>query len=122
MIDQGPLPLSEAIRIAGQVADGLHALHAERLVHGDVKPENVLIDETGSVKLVDFGIAHLATTAGSFDSRNLASSALYLSPEQLDHGRADERSDQYSLGLMLYEMVAGSRSRARVGSRPQPSG
>jgi beta-lactam-binding protein with PASTA domain len=107
MIDQGPLPLSEAIRIAGQVADGLHALHAERLAHGDVKPENVLIDETGSVKLADFGIAHLATTTGSFDSRNLASSALYLSPEQLDHGRADERSDQYSLGLMLYEMVTG---------------
>jgi serine/threonine-protein kinase len=107
LIDQGQLPVSEAIRIAGQLADGLHALHAERFVHGDVTPENVLLDESGAVKLVDFGIAHLATTTGSFDSRDLASSALYLSPEQLDHGRADERSDQYSLGLLIYEMVTG---------------
>jgi eukaryotic-like serine/threonine-protein kinase len=103
------LPVARVIKIVTQVAEALQVLHDEGIVHGDVKPDNVLLDEDGHAKLVDFGIAHIATTTGAVESRSLMGSAPYLAPEQLEHGRADARSDVYSLGLVLYELLASRR-------------
>jgi len=101
------LPPRAAIRLVAQVADALQRLHEERIVHGDIKPDNVLLDEYGNAKLVDFGIAHLATTTGVIKPETLSGSVPYLAPEQVEQGVADSRSDIYALGLVAYELLAG---------------
>jgi serine/threonine-protein kinase len=105
-----PLSVHRAISIVSQVADALELLHRERIVHGDIKPDNVLLDEHGNAKLVDFGIAHLATVSGGLRTDSLGGSIPYLAPEQLQDGRADSRSDVYSLGLVAYELLVGRRA------------
>src|SRR5439155_5680323 len=100
----------EVVRLVCQIADALHLLHEERIVHGDVKPDNVLLDDCGDVKLVDFGIAHLATSTGVIQTERLSGSVPYLAPEQLESGRADSRSDVYALGLVAYELLTGRRA------------
>jgi serine/threonine-protein kinase len=102
-----PLPTADALRIVSQVAEALQVLHNQGIVHGEIKPDNVLLDEDGNARLVDFGIAHLATTTGVIRSDSLARTAPYLSPEQLEQGLADARSDIYALGLLTYELLAG---------------
>ena len=102
-----PLPVADVVRIVGQVADALQVLHTEGMVHGEIKPDNVLLDEEGNAKLVDFGIAHLATTTGVIRSDSMARTAPYLAPEQLESGMASARTDIYSLGLLAYELLAG---------------
>ncbi len=103
----GPVPVAEAVRIVGQIAEALQVLHGQRIVHGDVKPDNVLLDPAGGAKLVDFGIAHLATTTGAITPERLSGTTPYLAPEQVEHGRTDQRSDIYALGLLAYELLAG---------------
>ncbi|MBA2450680.1 MAG: protein kinase [Chloroflexi bacterium] len=102
-----PVALSDVVKIVSQVADALQLLHLEQLVHGDITPENVLLDENGDAKLVDFGIAHLAATTGALHAQSVGSAAAYLAPEQLEHGPADARSDVYSLGVVTYELLTG---------------
>ncbi|HVT57850.1 MAG TPA: serine/threonine-protein kinase [Thermoanaerobaculia bacterium] len=105
----GALPIAEAVRIAAELLEGLAALHALAIVHRDVKPANVLIDAQGGVKLADFGLArHLDRdeTRATLD-RALVGTVDYLSPEQALGGEAELRSDLYSAGLVLFEMVAG---------------
>ena len=104
------LPVSSVIQVGAQIADALQLLHQERIIHGDVKPDNVLLDDEGNAKLVDFGIAHLATTTASISAHSLGGSVPYLAPEQLEHGRADARSDIYALGLVVYELLAGRKA------------
>jgi serine/threonine protein kinase len=104
------LPVPRAVSIVAQVADALELLHRERIIHGDIKPDNVLLDHDGNAKLVDFGIAHLATASGGLPTDSLGGSVPYLAPEQLQDGRADSRSDVYSLGLVAYELLAGRRA------------
>jgi serine/threonine protein kinase/Tol biopolymer transport system component len=115
----GPLPLARALRIGIAVADGLAAAHAHGIVHRDLKPANVMEGEDGRVKVLDFGLAKLAER-GTALSSNLESTprteegiilgtVAYMSPEQAEGRPVDPRSDVFSFGSMLYEMVSGRR-------------
>lgn len=107
MIREGLMSISDFGRITGQVAEGLAAAHAAGIVHRDVKPQNILIDRNGFAKVTDFGIATgpdwtRVTRAGS-----VIGSARYMSPEQVRSRQVDGRSDIYSLGVVMYEMLTG---------------
>lgn len=105
---KGRLEVKEAVGIAIQIAQGLDAAHANHVVHRDIKPQNIIISREGKVKVTDFGIAR-ATFGTSTNTINQApvGSVHYLSPEQARGGFSDERSDIYSLGVSIYEMLAG---------------
>jgi tetratricopeptide (TPR) repeat protein len=103
----GPLPAEEAVRIAVQAADALNAAHAAGVLHRDVKPENLLFDESGRIKVVDFGIARAAATGTR--SGPTGGTTAYMSPEQIESRPMDGRSDLWSLGVVLFEMLAGRR-------------
>src|SRR5258708_4174018 len=108
-VRDGALPLAEAVRIAAELLEGLAVLHGLAIVHRDVKPGNVLLTAAGEVKLADFGLArHLDRdeTRATID-KALVGTVDYLSPEQALGGDADPRSDLYSAGLVLFEMIAG---------------
>lgn len=107
-LKRGPLPVGEAVEIAAQVAEGLAAAHARGIVHRDIKPGNLILLPDGSVKIVDFGIAHVrgrkVTPTGATPG-----TVAYMSPEQTRSKEVDGRSDVWSLGVVLYEMLAGVR-------------
>lgn len=104
---EGPIDPREALEIASEICDALSCAHARRIIHRDVKPQNILLTETGHVKVADFGIAR-ALGAISTTSRDLVvGSAPYVSPEQAKNGVVSTRSDIYSLGVVLFEMLAG---------------
>ncbi len=108
LLAKGPLLVGETVDYASQVLDALAYAHGRGVVHRDIKPANIMLTSSGKVKLLDFGIAHMAnsnltqvgTTVGSL---------FYMSPEQVKGSPADPRSDLYSLGVVLYEMVTGKR-------------
>jgi len=103
----GPLTVEEAVRIGVQVAGALDAAHARGILHRDVKPENLLFDESGRIKLVDFGLARVT---GEVDRPWATGGTMaYMSPEQLEGGPVDGRSDLWSLGVVLFEMLTGER-------------
>lgn len=102
---KGRLEIKEAIGIAIQIAQGLEAAHDNHIVHRDIKPQNIIISREGKVKVADFGIAKAVTT--NTVTSNAAGSVHYLSPEQARGGYSDEKSDIYSLGVTLYEMLCG---------------
>jgi serine/threonine protein kinase len=109
MIEEKKLPLERAVRITLGIADALEYIHTHGVVHRDLKPENIMVDPEDGVKLIDFGIA------GKEGSRRLTFAKLsqvmgtpdYISPEQVKGKRGDGRSDIYTLGVMLYEMLSG---------------
>ena len=103
----GPLPLERAAVWAADLASALARAHQCKIIHGDVKPANVLITKEGQVKLSDFGIARFATQISA--SGNILGTPAYLSPEQILGGRQDTRSDLFSLGIVLYQMTTGVR-------------
>jgi len=107
--DHKPLPLDRAIDFANQLAQALAYCHAQGVVHRDLKPENVLITSDGVLKLMDFGIALLEgakrVTWGSFSPA--VGTPDYMAPEQVRGERGDDRTDVYSVGVILYEMLAG---------------
>ncbi len=107
MTRSGPLPVAEAGHIAGQVAEGLAAAHLAGIVHRDVKPQNILIDRQGHAKVTDFGIATGADWTRVTRAGSIIGSARYMSPEQVRSKPVDARSDIYSLGVVMYEMLAG---------------
>src|ERR1017187_9187078 len=120
----GSLSMRKAIEIAAQVADGLTKAHEAGIAHRDLKPENLMVSHDGFVKILDFGLAKLASSGGGrSDIYNLSTSQTpaglvlgtvgYMSPEQVSGDGLDFRSDQFSLGLVLYEMGTGKRAFQR---------
>src|SRR5262245_7805636 len=140
---EGPLDVREAARVGAQIADALHVAHMRGIVHGDVKPENVMLQPDHGLKLLDFGIArrltaNTAAVTGSLDSCSAPSHVRmppsgtlpYMAPELLRGADGDARSDLYSLGVLLYEAAAGRRPftaadgaalvQEVIGDRPPP--
>ncbi len=108
--DEGPIPLARAAKIVAQIADGLAYAHEHHIVHRDIKPGNILITRGDRVKITDFGLARLTTTAGSVTQTGHAvGSPSYMSPEQVQGHAIDGRSDLFSLGVLFYELVTGRR-------------
>jgi eukaryotic-like serine/threonine-protein kinase len=101
----GRVPREQALRWVSEIADALEYAHLNGVIHRDIKPANILIDHHGRAKLADFGIAHSATKTGSFASS--LGTLKYMSPEQLEGKPSDHRSDLYSLGVVLYEVLTG---------------
>ena len=123
------LPVRKATEIAVQIARGLAAAHEQGIVHRDLKPENVFVAKDGQVKILDFGLAkltrsdappeaesHIATEAPGTDPGTVMGTAGYMSPEQVRGRPVDQRSDIFSLGAILYEMLSGKRAFARDSS------
>ena len=106
-IARRPLKLSEAIDIASQTAQGLQSAHEKGIVHRDIKSSNLMINRQGQVKIMDFGIAQITNQTRLTRSTTILGTPGYLSPEQAQGEKADGRSDIWSLGLVLYEMVTG---------------
>ena len=102
---KGPLPVKEAVSIAIQVSQGIEAAHNNNIIHRDIKPQNIMISREGKVKVTDFGIAR-AASSNTINS-NAMGSVHYISPEQARGGYIDEKSDIYSLGITLYELITG---------------
>lgn len=122
-LQRGPIPLKKALEICRAVAEGLAAAHGEGIIHRDIKPSNIFVTETGHVKILDFGIARLheqsvedsrprsqaPTESGSGSSR-MAGTVGYMSPEQIEGQPVDGRSDIFSLGCVMYEVLSGRRA------------
>jgi serine/threonine-protein kinase len=108
-LSQGSLDVVDAVRIAVQIAGGLERAHDSGIVHRDIKPSNIIVTPQGEVKIVDFGLAKLSEQARETKSQPTGGTAAYMSPEQILGGEADTRSDLFSLGVVLYEMVTGKR-------------
>lgn len=106
-IHRGPLPISEAIDIVIQIARGLAKAHEKGITHRDVKPANVLLTEDGEAKIVDFGLAKLAGQKKITSEGKRLGTPAYMSPEQARGTGIDRRTDIWSLGIMLYEMLSG---------------
>ncbi|HWG94549.1 MAG TPA: Stk1 family PASTA domain-containing Ser/Thr kinase [Mycobacteriales bacterium] len=107
--ERGPLPPVEALALLEPVLRALAAAHAAGLVHRDVKPENVLVADDGRVKVADFGLARAFQTSSlTSTSGVLLGTVAYLAPEQVEHGSADPRSDVYSAGIVLWELLTGT--------------
>jgi eukaryotic-like serine/threonine-protein kinase len=116
--EEGRLPIDEAVAYAIEIGRGLTAAHARKLVHRDVKPQNVLIDPDGRAKVTDFGIARSLESKGLTATGRVLGTTDYVSPEQAMGEEVDERSDVYSLGVVLYEMLTGDvpfRAETQVG-------
>ncbi|HEX7900832.1 MAG TPA: serine/threonine-protein kinase [Planctomycetota bacterium] len=107
---RGRLPVAEAVDIVRQAARGLGAAHAASLVHRDIKPHNIMIDDAGRVKIMDFGLMRSWRDADAITETGVFyGTPQYASPEQCDSGELDGRSDLYSLGAVFYEMLTGKR-------------
>jgi hypothetical protein len=108
-LKQGPLDARQAVAVAIQICAALDAAHAAGIVHGDIKPDNILLTATGSVKVCDFGIARLqqATRTSGTRSPTAVGTSEYMAPEQAAGGPVDTRTDLYALGCVLYAMLIG---------------
>ncbi len=105
---KGTIDWEEAVKIAIQVCSAMEHAHRNKIVHRDIKPQNILLANDGMVKVVDFGIARAATASTITMAGNTIGSVHYFSPEQARGGYTDEKSDLYSLGIVLFEMVTGT--------------
>src|SRR6266568_2795195 len=123
LLDGGALPWRKLLSLAAQTADGLAKAHAAGIVHRDLKPENLMVTRDGFVKILDFGLAklvpagfessegsHLATVTRGTEPGTVLGTVGYMSPEQASGHPVDFRSDQFSLGAILYEMASGKRA------------
>jgi predicted ATPase len=123
LLAAGALPTRKIIEIAAQIAEGLAKAHEAGIAHRDIKPANVMISGDGLAKILDFGLAKFTTSSELPDANTMSAwqtqpglllgTIQYMSPEQASYGRTDFRSDQFSFGLVLYEMVTGKRAFRR---------
>jgi serine/threonine protein kinase len=126
LLSTGPVPVRRLLEIASQIADGVSAAHAAGVVHRDLKPENIMLAKDGRVKILDFGLARRAIKTAATDETGtilakeyataagqVMGTASYMSPEQAVGKEVDYRSDQFSFGLILYEMAAGEQPFSR---------
>ena len=104
---EGPLAETEALAIGAEIAAALEAIHAQGLIHRDIKPHNVLLAGDGRVKVTDFGIAYATGSQHLTQTNTVLGTAQYLAPEQILRQSVDQRTDCYSLGVVLYEMLVG---------------
>ncbi len=122
---RGPLPPDDVVRLAMQMTDALEEAHGRGIFHRDLKPDNILLTRKGSIKLLDFGIAKLTAPAGATATMvsGVMGTPLYMSPEQAEGGEVDGRSDIFSLGAVLYELLAGRRAFDTLGAllRDEPA-
>ena len=109
VIAKGPLKVAEALRIAKEVADALAFAHKKHIIHRDITPGNIMITKSGNVKVLDFGIAFSRpdNESDATQALNIVGTPAYFSPEQASGSQGDERSDIYSLGVVLFEMLTG---------------
>ena len=118
--DDGRLPVARALRIARQIAEGLAAAHEAGVVHRDLKPENVMIDPDEQAVIMDFGISRSERTVDAAMTQTATGAIVgtleYMPPEQANGQRTDHRADIYSLGLILYDMLAGRSRVAKAGT------
>ena len=109
VIDRGPMPIADALNYAVQTAQGLAKAHAEQIVHRDIKPANLLVTNDGVLKILDFGLAKLVGQTGLTQTGQALGTVAYMSPEQIQGQDVDQRTDLWSLGVVIYEMLGGQR-------------
>jgi hypothetical protein len=107
LAERGALPVPEALAVLEPMLGALAAAHAQGLTHRDIKPENVLISRAGAVKVADFGLVTAAAQGNATTTGTIMGTVAYLSPEQVTGGKVDARSDVYSAGIVLYELLTG---------------
>ena len=108
----GPMPVEQALKLAIQIAGALEEAHSKGILHRDLKPSNILVTAKGAAKLLDFGLAKLAVDSDATQTMadGLMGTPMYMAPEQAEGKPADRRSDVFSFGAVLYEMLAGRRA------------
>ncbi|NIP26043.1 MAG: protein kinase, partial [Phycisphaerae bacterium] len=106
-IDSGPLPIAEALNISLQIVNGLQAAHEKGVTHRDIKSANIMLTDKGDVKIMDFGLSKVRGGPKLTQDQSTLGTAAYMSPEQSRGDEVDHRSDIFSLGVLLYEMVTG---------------
>ncbi len=107
-IERGPLSVDGALDVAIQIARGLAKAHSKKIIHRDIKPANILITDEGQVKIIDFGLAKLTGRTGITRTGSVMGTVAYMSPEQAQGTNVDHRTDIWSLGIILYEMLTGA--------------
>jgi len=106
-IDAGPLPIDDTLNIAIQIAKGLQAAHSKDVIHRDIKSANIMLTDEGDVKIMDFGLAKVGGLTRLTKEGTTLGTVAYMSPEQARGEDVDQRSDIFSLGVLLYEMLTG---------------
>src|SRR5699024_8977893 len=101
----GPLPVEKSIDIMKQLTDAIAHAHMNGLIHRDIKPQNILMDHYGNIKVPDYGIAIVLSATSLTQTNSILGSVHYLSPEQARGGTATKKSDIYSLGILFYELL-----------------
>src|SRR3954469_24538437 len=119
-LERGPVPTKKLLDLAGQISEGMAAAHAARITHRDLKPANIIVTPEGRAKILDFGLAkqtsltvaaaHETITVQQTEPGMILGTVAYMSPEQARGKPADHRSDQFSFGLIVYEMAAGRKA------------